>query len=295
MRQPPSSVHVRNAALAWPRASSWLKAMTAAGYHSAAFRFYAELNDFLSEDRRGRAISHRFLGRPAVKDAIEALGIPHVEVDLILVNGQSVGFAHRLENGDRVSVYPVFESLGIEPLVRLQGRPLRTAAFLTDVHLGALTRWLRLLGFDTMSAPCPDDPTLAQIAADTGRILLTRDRELLKRRSVTRGYWIRSTRPLYQAREVVRRFDLAGAAKPFHRCPSCNGHLAAVDRNAVLERIPPRTARWLDAYVQCDDCGKLFWRGTHHPRLKRSIEWILDTPPDGRDCAIPEEGDEGIR
>ena len=101
--------------------------------HSAQFRFYAELNDLLPADRRQKTFSHHFGGRPSVKDAIESLGVPHVEVDLILVNGASVGFDHHLAHGDRVSVYPVFESLDISPIVCLRAEPLRRTAFVLDV------------------------------------------------------------------------------------------------------------------------------------------------------------------
>jgi hypothetical protein len=242
---------------------------------SATLRFYAELNDFLVPERRHQEQQHAFVGRPTVKDAIEALGVPHVEVDLILVNGRSVGFDHPLHDGDRVSVYPVFESLDIAPLVRLQDRPLRDPRFLGDVHLRKLVRWIRLLGFDAAYLEDADDARLARIAADEGRILLTRDRELLKRRKVTRGYWLRSTDPIEQAIEVVRRFQLTDLAAPFSRCPTCNGVLLPVDKQEVQDRIPPRTAAWLDRYRRCDRCGQLYWEGTHVPRLEETIRTIL--------------------
>ena len=117
--------------------------------NEATFRFYAELNDFLSPEKRQRMIPYAFRGSPTVKDAIEALGVPHAEVDVVLVNDCSVDFAHHLQPDDRVAVYPVFESLDITPLLRLRQRPLRRSAFLTDVHLGKLTRLLRMLGVDT--------------------------------------------------------------------------------------------------------------------------------------------------
>jgi uncharacterized protein with PIN domain len=243
----------------------------------ATFRFYAELNDLLPIERRETEIAVRFHVSPTVKDAIESLGVPHVEVDLILVNGASVGFGHRLENGDRVSVYPVFESLGIGSVVRLREAPLRRTGFVADVHLRRLARFLRLLGFDTLHSNGFDDAELVEISASQGRILLTRDRQLLKHGRVTHGYWIRSTDPIEQAREVVRRFDLTDAARPFSRCPACNGLLEAVEKEAVADDIPPKTARWLDEYVRCGGCGKLYWRGTHFERLEGLVERILGT------------------
>jgi uncharacterized protein with PIN domain len=247
--------------------------------NEATFRFYAELNDFLPVDRRKVEIPYRFHVSPTVKDAIEALGVPHVEVDLILVNGVSVGFDHRLGNGDRVSVYPVFESLDIAPVVRLREAPLRRSAFVADVHLRRLARFLRLLGFNTLHSNDFDDAELVEISTSEGRILLTRDRQLLKHGRVAHGYWVRSTDPVEQAREVVRRFDLADSVQPFSRCPACNGNLGAVEKEAVAAEIPPKTARWLDEYVQCDACGKLYWHGTHFQRLEGLIERILEDSP----------------
>jgi uncharacterized protein with PIN domain/sulfur carrier protein ThiS len=248
------------------------------GSSEATLRFYAELNDFLQADRRKTDIPVRFHVSPTVKDAIESLGVPHVEVDLILVNGASVGFEHRLADGDRVSVYPVFESLDIGPVVRLRGTPLRRTAFVADVHLRRLARFLRLLGFDTLHSNDLRDAELVAISAGEGRILLTRDRQLLKHGRVKHGYWVRSTDPVEQAREVVRRFDLAERVKPFSRCPTCNGRLGAVEKETVAAEIPPKTARWLDEYVRCDACGKLYWRGTHFERLEGLIERILEDP-----------------
>ena len=97
----------------------------AMGSSKATFRFYAELNDFLPLDCRQRDATYSFHVAPSVKDAIESLGIPHVEVDIILVNGTSVGFEHRVAPHDRIAVYPMFEALDISPVTHLRARPLR--------------------------------------------------------------------------------------------------------------------------------------------------------------------------
>ena len=78
------------------------------------FRFYEELNDFLPAGKRKRDFQSPFKGRESIKDKIEALGVPHTEVDLILVNGNSVDFGYILQDRDRISVYPVFETLDIQ-------------------------------------------------------------------------------------------------------------------------------------------------------------------------------------
>jgi len=233
----------------------------------ATFRFYEELNDFLPEASRKRSIEFEFLVAPSVKDAIEALGVPHVEVDLIVVGSCSVGFDYRLEDGDRIAIYPVFEWIDISPVVRLRPKPLRHTAFVADVHLRKLARLLRLLGFDTVHSSDFGDAEIVAISKSEARIILTRDRQLLKHGAVTHGTWIRSTDPIEQAREVLRRFGLANGVRPFTRCLVCNGGLSRVEKEAVSDRIPPKTAAWIDEYCECDSCHKLYWRGTHADRL----------------------------
>ena len=103
----------------------------------AEFRFYEELNDFLPPEKRKRSFAYMFEGTPSIKDAIEAVGVPHTEIDIILVDGRSVGFDHRLRGGERVAVYPMFEAIDVSPLVRLRPQPLRITRFVVDVHLGA--------------------------------------------------------------------------------------------------------------------------------------------------------------
>jgi len=243
---------------------------------TAQFRFYGELNDFLLVESRQRTIPHEFQGAPAVKDAIQSLGIPHVEAELVLVNGESVGLAFRLQPDDRVAVYPVFESLDITPLLRVRRKPLRRIAFAADAHLGKLARLLRLLGFDVVHSNGYRDEELVGDAAREGRIVLTRDRELLKRNAVTHGYWIRSAEPIEQARAVVKRFDLTDQTRPFTRCLACGGPLSPVKKEDVRERIPPRVVAWRDEYIQCAGCGKVYWEGTHHPRLRATVDRILE-------------------
>ena len=154
----------------------------------AEFRFYEELNDFLPLARRKVDFSCEFAGTPAVVDLVEAIGVPHTEVDLILVDGTSVGFGHRLCGGERVAVYPVFELLDISPLNHLRPEPLREPCFVLDVHLGRLARYLRLLGFDVLYETDYEDAQIAAISCAEGRIVLTRDKGLLKRGAVQRGY-----------------------------------------------------------------------------------------------------------
>lgn len=243
----------------------------------ALFRFYAELQDFLPCERRGTAFIHRFWGRPTVKDLIESLGVPHTEVDLILVNGVSVDFSHRVEDGDRVSVYPVFELLDITPQLRVRPEPLREPRFILDTHLGRLAKYLRLAGFDTLYDNRSDDATLAEIAARERRILLTRDRGLLKRGAVTRGYCVRADNPREQLVEVLRRFDLCGKLQPFRRCLCCNGILESVPKSAVQERLPAQVKENFDEFRLCRDCGRVYWKGSHYDHMAGFIAGLKES------------------
>lgn len=239
---------------------------------SVTLRFYAELNDLLPQERRFTDNQLRFHVAPSVKDAIESFGIPHTEVDAILVNGMSVDFTYRLSDGDRVSVYPVFESLDVSAVVRLRPEPLRQTRFVADVHLGRLASLLRIVGFDTVYATDAADYELVQISLSESRVLLTRDVELLKRSELTHGYFVRSTDRKSQLVEVIRRFDLHGQIRPFTRCPRCNGPLERVERGEVEHLLAPGTARSFDEFWRCTECGRPYWRGAHREGLTRLIE-----------------------
>ena len=239
----------------------------------ARFRFYAELNDFLPPENRGRELARQFAVSGSVKDFIESFGVPHTEVDLVLANSQPVEFSYAVRDGDRLSIYPVFESLDIAGVSRTRPAPLRALRFVLDVHLGRLAAYLRMAGFDALYGNQSSDPELAGIVAKEGRVLLTRDRYLLMRTAVDRGYWVRSTEPKQQLLEVVRRFDLAAAMQPFTRCLACNGVLEAVSRESVWERLPPGI-REKEAFCLCPGCGRVYWEGSHHARMKKLLEWV---------------------
>ncbi|MBV9267030.1 MAG: Mut7-C ubiquitin/RNAse domain-containing protein [Acidobacteriaceae bacterium] len=236
------------------------------------FRFFAELNDHLAPEERYKTFTKRFLTPSTVKDAIESFGVPHTEVDLITARQESVDFSYVIQNGDLICVYPVFESLDISPEMRVRPKPLRDLRFVLDVHLGRLASFLRMLGFDTRYQSCFTDSELVRISADERRILLTRDRGLLKHRAVTHGYWLRETDSRKQAAEVVRRFDLAGSIAPFTRCMACNTVLVDAAKETVLNRIPPRTAEMYSDFRECPDCGRVYWKGSHFVRMQHWIE-----------------------
>lgn len=244
----------------------------------AELRFYEELNDFLVPERRKRAFPYACARRATVKNVIEALGVPHTEVDLILVNGESVDFTCLVRDGDRISVYPQFETLDVTPLQRLRMTALRQPRFIADAHLGALAKYLRVLGFDTLYRNDYGDREVAQIAQRDRRIVLSRDRGLLMRRSITHGCFVHSTRPLAQIEEILRRLDLYRSVRPFTRCLLCNAVLTTLSREEAAARVPDGTAAYYQKFHTCRCCDRVYWAGSHFRHLQRVLAAVA--PPE---------------
>jgi uncharacterized protein with PIN domain len=247
--------------------------------HEVEIRFYAELNDFLPREKRQRAFMHSFFGTPSVKDTIEAIGVPHTEVDVIFVDNSSVDFSHLLRGGERIAVYPVFERYDISPVTRLRPSPLRVTRFIADVHLGALARNLRLLGFDTIWDRDLTDEAIIDIADDQKRIILTRDKGILKNGRVTHGYWLRATDPTEQLEEVVRALDLGRSIEAYPRCMECNGSLATVKRSEVVGSVPLQVFLVYRDFKRCTNCQRTYWQGSHLKRLDQIIERARNVTP----------------
>ncbi|HSG84854.1 MAG TPA: Mut7-C RNAse domain-containing protein [Candidatus Limnocylindrales bacterium] len=234
---------------------------------TVAVRFHGALGDFLPVRRRETLLQRPIAGRPSVKDVLEAAGVPHPEIDRIVVNGRLVDPGHRLRPGDRVDAYPT-------------GRARRAGTsavprFVLDGHLGRLAAHLRMCGFDTAYRRDADDAELAAVAAAEERVLLSRDIGLLKRSIVRRGAFVRADRPRDQLVEILGRFGLQDSVRPFSRCLRCNGRLEPVDRASVRALVPPRVFGEQDAFRRCAACGGVYWRGSHHRRMTRLLEDVL--------------------
>ena len=238
-------------------------------------RFYAELNDFLPYSLRQRTFTNDVPAHHTVKHIIESFGIPHTEVDLILADDTPVDFTFRPRAGQRISVYPAFESIDVSPVARLRPAPLRRICFIADTHLGKLAGYLRMLGFDTLYRQDYADQEIAETAAMEERIVLTRDRGLLKRNLVTHGLYIHATRPRQQVIEVVQRLQLTALTQPFTRCLACNHLLEEVDKQQIADRLPPDTEKYYDTFQQCPGCGRIYWKGSHYEKMQKFIEEVL--------------------
>lgn len=235
------------------------------------FRFYEELNDFLPAKYQKNNFPFYFHGTPSVKNAIETIGVPHTEVDLILINGESVGFEYLLIGDEQVSVYPVFETFDISPVIKLRAKPLRKIRFVVDVNLGKLAKKLRLLGFDTFYRNDLDDDEIVKISVTEKRIILTRDIGILKCGNVTHGTWIRNDDPKIQLFEVIERLQLRKLFKPFSRCSQCNGTLKRVKKEELKSRIPEDTFKFYKTFWECKGCKQIYWEGSH---MEKITGWI---------------------
>jgi len=244
--------------------------------HKIYCRFYEELNDFLPEEKRKVRFTHNYIDRASVKDVIESLGVPHTEVDMILVNGKSAWFDYLITDGDDISVYPVFESLDITNVQHLRPKPLREPKFIADVHLGKLARYLRMMGFDVFYKNDFDDNKIVSFSLTEKRAILTRDRDILKRSKVTHGYWVRTTNIKEQVIEVIKRFDLKNNIKEFSRCIDCNTVLKPISKNEIIDGLPPKVLKSQTDFSRCPACQKNYWKGTHHQKMLSFIQSVKD-------------------
>ena len=253
--------------------------------HRVRVRFYQELGDFLAPHRRGREFELKVADGTTTKALVEHCGVPHGEVDLLLVDGESVDFGYRLRDGQRVSVYPVFESFDISALTRVRPAPLRAVRFLVDANLAKLAVLLRMCGLDASDAGMlppgsadREDARLVTAARREQRIILTRDRRLLERKAVTHGCFVRSQDPEQQLLFVLHRFHLGAALRPFSRCMRCNEPLRPVAKADVLHLLPPMVRVEQQSFSRCPRCPRLYWPGSHWQRMRRRLDALLAAP-----------------
>lgn len=253
-----------------------MRAETKVESFTARFRYFGTLPALLRHGYREEPILYPFKGHPGVKDAIETMGIPHTEVDVLLANGHSVGFEHQLQHDDLIDVYSLDADLPIHPYRALCAVAPEPVAFVLDVHLGKLARRLRLLGFDCLYRNDFPDSEILRISLEQERIILTRDLGILKHRRVRNGYLIRSGQVEEQVREVLKRYRLFARISPWRRCLKCNGPLAEVAKSDVLHRLEPKTRLYYDNFQKCTDCDRIYWHGSHCDKLDRWIDALLE-------------------
>jgi uncharacterized protein with PIN domain len=241
----------------------------------AKFRFYAELNAFISPSYRYRSFTYHYPDDATLKHVIEALGVPHTEVELVVVDSKPANLSDRMQEGMYVSVFPHFHSFELNSHGEHVHPNMPNEKFIADAHLGMLAKYLRMLGFDVLYRNSYSDAEVATIASQEDRIVLTRDRDLLIRKDIVRGCYLHSTACNEQLCEVFSRYGLAAAVQPFTRCLACNGLLHPIDKKQVLDRIPKTSSEHYDDYFECDGCRRIYWEGSHVVRMRAKIAEIL--------------------
>lgn len=233
---------------------------------------YGDLDFFLPSRTRDGRVERHLSEKTSVKDVIESCGIPHPEVDLILVDGKAVDFTYAVTSDAEMDLYPPGIQSSHFKEKRLQAHTIR--AFVADGHLGKLVRDLRLLGIDIAYDPAAEDRQLVEIASRSNRALLTRDRRLLMHAAVQHGYYLRSQNPLEQTIEVLRRFDLGPTLSPFSRCLRCNALLEPAEKEKIIGQLEPLTKIHYDEFRRCTGCAQVYWSGSHFTELQKRLEQI---------------------
>lgn len=249
-------------------------------YIEIVCRCYAELNDFLADSWKYKPFSLQLKTPVLVSEALSMLGIPLSEVDLILVNSKPVERRHKLADGDYFSVYPTFETFDISSLKSNPHKVLRKTTFIADAHLGKLTKYLRMLGFDTLYRNDFGDEEIINISLKDNRIILTRDKTLLNSKRITHGYYIRSVNKHDQLTEVISKFDLKSQFKPFTRCMTCNGLLVPKLPEQIENLVDKETFANFNVFYYCPTCNKVFWQGSHFKRMESLILDITERVSD---------------
>ncbi|GGW36490.1 Mut7-C RNAse domain-containing protein [Streptomyces caelestis] len=227
--------------------------------------FAPELHVFVPQARRAGALRATTDGVSSLGHVVESLGVPLTEVGALVVDGHEVPVSHVPAAGESVTVRTVARPQ------RVPGAPL---CFLLDVHLGTLARRLRLLGVDTAYESTDiGDPALAARSAAEQRVMLSRDRGLLRRRELWAGAFVYSTRPEEQLRDVLDRFQ--PELRPWTRCTACNGLLRQATKDEVADQLKHGTHATYDVFAQCTKCGRAYWKGAHHEQLEAIVERAL--------------------
>lgn len=237
-----------------------------------SFRVFEELNDYLPESKQKVWFDFYFLGRITVLDAIQSMDIPPDELDLIQVNGFPKDFNYLLHSGDRITVYPEFELFNISGVSQLRENPLRHPVFVCDVHLGKLSKYLRMLGWDSLYSNSYTPEELIAISQQGKRIILSKNIRLTKNRDAARLWLIRSSNPVEQIHDLVGNLDLATRINPFTRCLNCNSILLPVEKEEIISQLQSKTIQYYSEFFLCSGCKKIFWKGSHYEKMLQFIE-----------------------
>jgi uncharacterized protein len=237
-------------------------------------RLFADLNFFVPEKLKQRNIQLPIFGNPSIKDVVESIGVPHTEIEMILVNSNPADLSYQVKEQDQVSVYPKFFQLEAIDDDKDNSSVPKYLKFILDVHLGKLASMLRMLGFDCYYRNDLDDDEIIEIACKEERIILTRDLGILKNGKVKHGYFPRSQDPKLQLREIFDRYRLKDKIKPLTRCMTCNGEISLVKKSEIGEEIGEKTELYYQEFYLCKNCKKTYWKGSHYIKMMEFIRAI---------------------
>ncbi len=214
--------------------------------------------------------------RASIKDILEGLGVLHTEIGTIVLDGQEQTFDKIARNGEHFFIYPLTPDIPPTIATTLRSEPLLNCIFLVDINVGRLARLLRMAGFDSeLVESASANSASVERAVREERILLTRNRDLLKMRILVFGRLVRSQDPEQQLKEIVDLYGLQGMLNPFSRCIACNGLLYGVEKNTIIDRLQPLTKKYYNRFKRCAGCGKIYWQGSHCDKMTAQLNRIL--------------------
>lgn len=241
--------------------------------------FYGDTFDLLTKPpSSGQTTTYSLNRRASVKDIIEGLGVPHSEVGAILYNQLHQTFEFIPEGGEHFHIHPLSPTISPLKPTTLRPQPLPDYRFMVDINVSRLGELLRMAGFDALSAPRVTSRELVRTTRDKQRILLSRNRELLKHSAVLHGRLVRSQHPDEQLAEIIGLFQLHHLIHPFSRCMRCNGHLYDAPKEEILDELLPLTKKYYSTFKRCTDCRQIYWRGSHHSHMVKKLMQLVPEP-----------------
>lgn len=205
--------------------------------------------------------------RSSIKDIVESFGIPHTEIGCLLKNNKELNFEYIPVKGDFIKVRGVTPPLNVKLKTKLRPVNFDQLKFIADVNIGKAAVLLRALGFDTLWEDRLDDGYIAILAESEKRIVLTRDIDLLKRKSIVYGMFVDSMEPFEQTKLIVERFGLNPPYDLFSRCTRCNSILQSVSKEDIIDRLLPKTKIYYNSFFICPGCEKIYWAGSHREKI----------------------------
>jgi len=211
----------------------------------------------------------------SVKHWIEFFHVPHTEVGGVFVDGRSVDFSYKPQPADEIFVEALLGPVDVTKPTNLRALPYPAYRFIVDECVKNLAAKLRMIGCDVVSESRFNDRQIVEISAVEKRVILTRDRGLLKRKDAVWGRLIRNTDSEEQFKEVIHFFGLSQLPQALTTCLVCNGKITSVRKDEVLHLIGPKTRLYYDEFSRCDQCGKIYWEGSHYTKMKENLKELF--------------------